>query len=228
MSESPPRALPTFDCPICSRELTKPGKVKTLNGFGVCRRCRNGFANRRQLAYIIDYVAWTILASLGVYAYAMLRLQAAVPSGGGAFLSWPIMERAVNWLLLPLVFSLKDGFSGMSLGKWMTGVQVVDVHSREPIGFRQSFKRNLVLLVPFSILIVALTMMKGRRWGDAWADTVVVWRKFGYKRPFDPRGFMCTGCGYNLTGNMSGRCPECFTPVPSGRRVPEATEASAS
>ena len=37
--------------------------------------------------------------------------------------------------------------------------------------------------------------------------------KHAYKLPFDPRGVLCTGCGYNLTGNVSGRCPECFTPV---------------
>lgn len=23
----------------------------------------------------------------------------------------------------------------------------------------------------------------------------------------------CSGCGYNLTGNVSGRCPECGTPT---------------
>lgn len=23
----------------------------------------------------------------------------------------------------------------------------------------------------------------------------------------------CAGCGYDLTGNVSGRCPECGTPV---------------
>ncbi|RJP33373.1 MAG: hypothetical protein C4547_12370 [Phycisphaerales bacterium] len=24
---------------------------------------------------------------------------------------------------------------------------------------------------------------------------------------------LCPGCGYNLTGNQSGRCPECAMPV---------------
>ncbi len=28
-----------------------------------------------------------------------------------------------------------------------------------------------------------------------------------------PRGH-CAGCGYNLTGNVSGICPECGTPIP--------------
>lgn len=30
----------------------------------------------------------------------------------------------------------------------------------------------------------------------------------------------CCVCGYNLTGNVSGVCPECGTPVPSGTAPP--------
>lgn len=32
----------------------------------------------------------------------------------------------------------------------------------------------------------------------------------------------CQKCGYNLTGNISGRCPECGFPTGSGRRPPKA------
>jgi len=32
----------------------------------------------------------------------------------------------------------------------------------------------------------------------------------------------CRGCDYDLTGNVSGRCPECGTPIAAG------TEAAAS
>ena len=56
--------------------------------------------------------------------------------------------------------------------------------------------------------------MKGRRWGDKWANTTVIWSKYAFKLPFDPRGVLCTKCGYDLTGNVSGRCPECFTQIP--------------
>jgi hypothetical protein len=28
--------------------------------------------------------------------------------------------------------------------------------------------------------------------------------------------YSCAGCGYNLTGNVSGVCPECGTSVPTG------------
>lgn len=31
--------------------------------------------------------------------------------------------------------------------------------------------------------------------------------------PFDPTGQVCVACGYELTGNVSGNCPECGNPV---------------
>lgn len=34
-----------------------------------------------------------------------------------------------------------------------------------------------------------------------------------------PAENVCRACGYNLTGNVSGRCPECGTPIPGGRRA---------
>jgi hypothetical protein len=42
-----------------------------------------------------------------------------------------------------------------------------------------------------------------------------------WKRPYPPGH--CRRCGYDLTGNVSGRCPECGTPTPlrSGSEVRE-------
>jgi hypothetical protein len=40
---------------------------------------------------------------------------------------------------------------------------------------------------------------------------------FGFyhaSRP-DPASRDCCECGYDLTGNISGRCPECGTPIAS-------------
>jgi len=109
---------------------------------------------------------------------------------------------------------MKDGFGGRSPGKALMGARVIDAETREPIGFLRSLKRNLVLMIPYvGVIGVALTMMKGRRWGDRWAKTQVVWYKYEYRIPFDLRGILCTTCGYNLTGNVSGRCPECGTMI---------------
>jgi len=42
-----------------------------------------------------------------------------------------------------------------------------------------------------------------------------------YHRTKGPRKGHCIACDYNLTGNVSGRCPECGTPIAAG------TEAAA-
>jgi hypothetical protein len=44
--------------------------------------------------------------------------------------------------------------------------------------------------------------------------TVLLWWR---DRRF-PHGF-CQACGYDLTGNVSGRCPECGEPVATGNRT---------
>lgn len=54
------------------------------------------------------------------------------------------------------------------------------------------------LKVPFWTLSLALLI-----------PTLLLWWR---DRPFPPGH--CRNCGYNLTGNVSGRCPECGAPVP--------------
>jgi len=59
-----------------------------------------------------------------------------------------------------------------------------------PVGVGLSLHR---LYVPFWMALILVT-----------AVTILVWR-------YDPRPppGHCQYCGYNLTGNVSGRCPEC-------------------
>jgi hypothetical protein len=56
----------------------------------------------------------------------------------------------------------------------------------------------------------------GRPWwfwiavGTVVTGAVASWTWHGRQAPEAPR---CVNCGYNLTGNVSGRCPECGTPI---------------
>ncbi len=226
MSIEPHKSPPTVpspsvfpsQCPICDRAITKLRKTRMLNETLVCKKCCYKFANRRQLAFLIDWLGFFVLSALLLAAVeAFLPISLAGMGSDSVFLGLTGFDGPLGFLsfwVLPMFFYCKDGFSGMSLGKWLTGVQVVDKDTREPVSFRQSFKRNLPFQIPFFVIAGVLTMIKGRRWGDGWANTVVIWRKHAFKTPFDPRGLRCTGCGYNLTGNVSGRCPECGMPVP--------------
>jgi len=54
-----------------------------------------------------------------------------------------------------------------------------------------------VYAINFGLMTHALALRKAGRHG-------------GGDRPCE-----CSKCGYNLTGNVSGRCPECGTPVQS-------------
>ena len=183
VSPSVPVAMPVMPpCPLCARVPKKPKKCKPLNGVLVCPKCRNAFANRRQLAYIIDLVIWELAGIVPLYYLGLLSDLSApgfsLPAGPGA----SGLQTFFTWIF-PFTFYFKDGFKGMSPGKYICGVQVVDVATQGPGGFGRSFKRNLCLLVPLAPLIIAFLMMKGRRWGDGWAKTKVIWRKHAFKLP---------------------------------------------
>lgn len=206
-------AMPV-QCPICGR---KPRRFKPLYDVPVCKKCRNALANRRQLACLLDYILLALVAWFGIRFMVMV----AGP-GNPVYLVFGIS------FLIWTLYALKDGFNGRSPGRWLMGLQVVDRTTREPIGFWQSFKRNLIflpagilgivffagLLQLLVVIVVCGTMLKGRRWGEGWANTEVIWLKHRNRPPFEPRPNFCRSCGYDLTGNVSGRCPECGWDIP--------------
>ena len=210
--------LSVLSCPLCGKDLEyrwlrKKLSAKSIHGIVVCPSCRDKFANRRQAAYLVDAVLWWSVLSGLFRALGMVIMAGAPPQP--SFRSPPLLGVPLTSVVLPFLFTLKDGFGGYSPGKALFGVQVVDRTTREPIGFVQSCKRNLILMIPslIGVVLVILTMMKGRRLGDGWANTDVIWTKYAFRTPFDPRGIYCTTCGYNLTGNVSGICPECGQPI---------------
>ncbi len=197
-------------------------KRAVLYDMEVCRRCNIALANCREMAFLVDWLFWKLGAMLLMVAILDALQAQNLPVG-------PDLAYWAAELFIPFAFIFKDGFSGMSPGKWLFNVQVVDVETREPTGFFRSAKRNLILLLPYlGVLIVICQFMKGPRIGDRWARTAVIWRKHAHKPPFDPRGIRCTTCGYNLTGNVSGICPECGTPIPAKKAQPVSGSATAT
>jgi uncharacterized RDD family membrane protein YckC len=66
---------------------------------------------------------------------------------------------------------------GKSLGKRLANIQVVDVINKRPCSCGQSFKRNLLLTFPLVGTLDALSIFfddHNQRWGDKWANTIVV------------------------------------------------------
>ncbi len=87
----------------------------------------------------------------------------------------------VSLLLTSIVgygyFLLRDGLPGSSLGKRLMGIAVVDVKTGAPCSKKQSFLRNLLLMVLGALdLVIPFFRQNGRRIGDDVAGTVVVSR----------------------------------------------------
>lgn len=71
-----------------------------------------------------------------------------------------------------------------------------------------SFSTLKALVAPFPIdygLLMAAVF--GAYFVSRWLYLRVRWQQVSYD------GSWCLSCGYNLTGNVSGRCPECGTPT---------------
>lgn len=147
-------------CPLCSQDMG--AKPKLLYEHFVCKKCHTGFANRRQIAFVVDLLLWLVFIITPIAV--LMRANADEVRG--------------LQLLLSPVFMLKDGFSGYSPGKVMMGVRTMKTASDKPAGFFASFLRNLPLIIPFMVLIVGARLKDGKRYGDGWAKTRVIWNKY--------------------------------------------------
>lgn len=204
-------------CRICHQRPITPGKAIYLHP--VCKKCYYSLANRRQLAYLIDAILFAI-PSIGIsFAISFVLLEYVTAEWQFELMLIPLT------LVLQVVFAMKDGLNGQSPGKMITDVQVIDTQTYRPISFVQSFKRNwwfLLGVIPFVggfvqlvlIIIVIVQMGKGPRVGDATAGTRVIRKSQADSPVFGGQGILCKTCGYNLTGNQSGICPECGTGAP--------------
>jgi uncharacterized RDD family membrane protein YckC len=171
------RPVPDRDgpCPLCG-DTTKMGpRARVLYEYWICRRCSSAMVNRRSLAWLLDLIPlWGLLLVLGFTVGAV---------GAAARMDVSPIAAVLPWLVY-VVWLLKDGFDGHSPGKWLMGLQVVDIDSGQGAGLLASFKRNLPLLIPFAPLVAALQLSRGTRLGDGWAHTRVVWKKYRGRGPF--------------------------------------------
>ncbi len=130
---------------------------------------RRSILRRREWTYILDIFLSNIFCfSIGV-AIGIAGGTSNDNSESTAFL--------VGLIISTCYFLFKDSFSGKSLGKLITGLRVVDLDSRQPIGPGKSIARNWIFLVPFLPiveLIVANVREDKRRLGDLMANTIVI------------------------------------------------------
>ncbi len=72
--------------------------------------------------------------------------------------------------------------------------------------------------LPFAALYVAFQLIRGRRLGDTWARTRVIWMRYA-QHPLFLGTLACERCQSDLTGNTSGICPECGAPLSQANRL---------
>lgn len=154
--KEPPKREEKENCGICSGTLGT--KAKEIYGYPVCRRCGTGFANRRRLAFLVDYslvwflipVALTVI--VGIRPATTEGLRYVLSTGLFAIFSFSIMDAAFGdfggaiqlmTLALLIYWLIKDGIDGRSLGKRLFGLRVVDPNTGVPAKYQASFKRTL-------------------------------------------------------------------------------------
>lgn len=90
----------------------------------------------------------------------------------------PLMLFSYGLVIFNILYVLvRDCLGGISPGKLLLGIRVVDFKTGEAIGPAKSFLRNWIYLLPFAGLVelaVASTRPDKRRLGDLVAGTVVV------------------------------------------------------
>jgi len=109
-------------------------------------------ASERLFAFLIDILIFTLLTVFLKYV------------GQIAGLSYLLIKDA-----LPFT-------GGQSVGKYLLRIRVVDAKTGEHIThkYEKSVIRQLPFFIPLFNLLEVLMMLNGKRYGDQWAETVVI------------------------------------------------------
>lgn len=192
-------------CELCSKTL-EGKRPRLLYGYPVCARCIERFANRRQMAFLVDFLLSGIVAFPAASALAFLlrllgfhSLHEQIRWSAGFGLIAPLSAASfvgpAFWVLKPVhpvysaiavfVFLCKDSWQGRSLGKALLGLRTVATHRSRGAGLLESIKRNLPTLIPLAIFPIGLQLLRGgHRLGDQWAGTSVVSTRHSMSRVF--------------------------------------------
>jgi uncharacterized RDD family membrane protein YckC len=122
-----------------------------------------------------------VLIQIAFYAISFLLVLVMVVTLAPSQQEAPFYEGLIGWGVLTLLYGLvlvKDGLAGHSPGKFLCGVQVVDNATLAPGTLLQSVQRNLPTLIPIVPLVIAVQLSKGKRLGDGWANTRVIWKAY--------------------------------------------------
>lgn len=193
-------------CPLCYAP-TNLRDAADLDGTSVCARCHRAYFLRRVAAFHIDLIVFGAL-SLGLCTVL----------GPSLDLSRTTSEVIAFVLIQPLL-ALRDSIQGVSPGKLLTGLQAIDKRMHAPVGPGGSLRRNWPYLLPgvwpvLANMFAFEVFYHGRRTWERESHTRVIWLAHAHQPPFSMHETECPHCGYDLTGNISGRCPEC------GQRIP--------
>ncbi len=121
---------------------------------------------KRSIALLIDM----ILINLCWVVYSLVMIPILMKKGFDSVLCVLIYFAIAFVLMLA-----KDAVRGMSVGKFIVGIQVVDNKTGNPIGLWQSALRNSLLYILLVIeFFVMVCNSKGIRLGDRLAETRVV------------------------------------------------------
>ncbi len=174
---------PDSTCGMCGGAIREDVSTFLYDSPVHCA-CSRSFNGRRLQAFVFDYVL-----AVGLMIWLLIEHDSTpqAHASESVFVFTPSIVLAGAACLLA-----KDSFYGTSLGKLLSGLQVIDADTGRPIGLRQSLQRNLLLLsaigwalpmnvgyglMPVSLWFVAHRMRFGPRKGDGWANTRVVDRK---------------------------------------------------
>lgn len=195
-------------CSVCDAPMLLAGK--RLYGYSICEKCHSDFAMKRAFAYIVDMTLWSVVCfPLSIFIILLSGISGAVVetathnNNSGANMAMLVFFVCILGSMF-LVLAM-DGFKGHSPAKAMFGLQVIDDLTGRPINFWDSFQRNLPLAVPFMPLYAAFQIFQydGRRMGDGWARTKVIWKPYRDKAPFLSRKQLQAQLAAKAAGKIS-------------------------